>query len=185
MHGAPFEVARGRFEPDEFLDFLSGRLARGYISSDTDLDRRLAAPDPGPDGDGRYRVDEFFCRADTWQPTVTRLMAHSDLVAMDLRGFTSARKGCIFELGVLLETVPLGRVALLIDHTTDEPLLRRTLADLSTTITSRSPNATAGPATVRIIDLAGGYPAAVRRLMQLGDELLASVTRGAPAPQQV
>ena len=162
------DVARGRFEPDEFLDFLSGRLARGFISSNADLERRLSAPDLGPDSDGRYRIDEFFCRADTWQFTVTRLMAQSDLVAMDLRGFTSTKKGCLFELGVLMETVPLARVALLIDRTTDEPLLRRTLADLWTKITVRSPNATLGLANLRIIDLAGGYSTAVLRLMQLG-----------------
>ena len=95
-------------------------------------------------------------------------MAQSDLVAMDLRGFTSTKKGCLFELGVLMETVPLARVALLIDRTTDEPLLRRTLADLWTKITVRSPNATLGLANLRIIDLAGGYSTAVRRLMQLG-----------------
>ena len=175
------DVARGRFEPDEFLDFLSGRLARGFISSNADLERRLLAPALGPDPDGRYRIDEFFCRADTWQPTVTRLMAQSDLVAMDLRGFTSANKGCLFELGVLMETVPLARVALLIDRTTDEPLLRRTLADLWTKMTPRSPNATLGLAKVRIIDLAGGYSTAVRRLMQLGDEVLGCATGGAPA----
>jgi len=166
------DVARGRFEPDEFLDFLSGRLAGAYISTPAALERRLSAPDPGPDSDGRYRVDEFFCRADTWQSTVTRLMAQSDLVAMDLRGFTSARQGCIFELGVLIDTVPLARVALLIDHTTDEPLLRQTLADLWKRMTSHSPNATGRLASVRLIDLATGYPAAVRRLMELGDEVV-------------
>ena len=168
------DVARGRFEPDEFFDFLSGRLAGAYISTPAALERRLSVPNAGPDSDGRYRVDEFFCRADTWQSTVTRLMATSDLVAMDLRGFTSARQGCIFELSVLIDTVPLARVALLIDHTTDEPLLRQTLADLWTRMTPRSPNATGGPASVRLIDLASGYPAAVRRLMQLGDEVLAT-----------
>ena len=175
------DVARGRFEPDEFLDFLSGRLARGYISSNADLERRLSVPDLGPDSDGRYRIDEFFCRADTWQSTVTRLMAQSDVVAMDLRGFSSAKQGCIFELGVLLETVPLPRVALLIDRTTDEPLLRQTLADLWTKITTRSPNALLGLANLRIIDLAGGYAAAVRRLMQLGDEVLGFAAWGASA----
>jgi hypothetical protein len=99
-------------------------------------------------------------------------MAQSDLVAMDLRGFTSARQGCIFELGVLIDTVPLARVALLIDHTTDEPLLRQTLANLWKRMTSHSPNATGRLASVRLIDLATGYPAAVRRLMQLGDEVV-------------
>jgi hypothetical protein len=168
------DVARGRFEPDEFLDFLSGRLASAYISSGTDLDQRLARLDPRPDPDGRYRVNEFFCRVDTWQQTVTRLMAQSDLLTMELRAFTAERKGCIFELGVLIDEVTLDRVVLLIDQTTDEPFLRRTLAELWERMNPRSPNAE-GVARVRIIDLACGYPAAVRRLIQLGDEVMGRV----------
>jgi hypothetical protein len=165
------DVARARFEPDEFLDFLSGRLASAYINAGADLDRRLAGLSLRPDPDGRYRVNEFFCRDDTWQETVTRLMAQSDLVAMDLRGFTSERKGCIFELRTLIDEVPLHRVTLLIDKTTDEPLLRQTLADLSRNMNPQSPNASGGSARVRMIDLACGYPAAVHRLLQIGDEL--------------
>jgi hypothetical protein len=167
------DLARSRFEPDEFLDFLSGRLASGYISTDADLDRHLTGLDLRLDPDGRYRVNEFFCRVDTWQQTVKKLMAQSDLVAMDLRAFTSERKGCIFELGALIDEVPLHRVVLLIDQTTDEPLLRRTLADLWPRMNPQSPNANGKIAHMRIIDLACGYPAAVRRLMQLGDEVVA------------
>jgi hypothetical protein len=167
------DVARGRFEPDEFLEFLSGRLASAYINTGTDLDQRLERLDLRTDPDGRYRINEFFCRVDTWQQTVTRLMAQSDLVAMDLRAFTSERRGCIFELGTLIDEVPLHRVALLIDETTDEPLLRQTLSDLWRRINPRSPNAYGGIARLRLIDLSCGYPAAVRRLMQLGDEVMA------------
>ena len=165
------DVARGRFEPDEFLDFVSSRLASTYISSGTDLDRRLAGLDLRPDPDGRYRVNEFFCRTDTWQQTVTRLMAQSDLVVMDLRAFTSERKGVLFELGALIDVVPLHRVVLLTNQTTDQPLLRRTLADLWPKMNPQSPNAYGGSARVRMIDLACGYPFAVRRIIQLGDEL--------------
>ncbi len=167
------DVARSRFEPDEFLDFLNGNLASAYIGTSADLDRRLAGLDLRPDPDGRYRVNEFFCRADTRQQTVTRLMAQSDLVVMDLRDFTPERKGCIFELGALIDAVPLRRVVLLIDQTTDEPLLRRTLADLWQRMNPQSPNAYGEIARVRAIDLACGYPAAVGRLMQLGDEVAA------------
>lgn len=167
------DVARGRFAPDEFLDFLSGRFAAAYIGTSTDLDRRLTGLALRPDPDGRYRIDEFFCRADTWQQTVSRLMAQSELVAMDLRAFTFERKGCISELGALIDEVPLQRVVLLIDQTTDEPLLRRTLADLWQKMNPQSPNAASGTAQVRMIDLACGYRAAVRRLMQLGDEFIA------------
>ena len=45
-------------------------------------------------------------------------MAQSDLVAMDLRAFTAQKEGCIFELGALIDEVPLQRVVLLIDQTT-------------------------------------------------------------------
>ena len=135
------DVARGRFEPDEFLDFLSGRLASAFISTGADLDRRLAGLDLRCYPDGRYRVNEFFCRVDTWQQTVTRLMTQSDLVAMDLRAFTSERKGSIFELSALIDKVPLHRVVLLIDQTTDAPLLTQTLADLWQKMDPQSPNA--------------------------------------------
>jgi hypothetical protein len=167
------DVARGRFEPDEFLDFLSGRLGSAYIGSRSDLDRRLAGLDSRRDLDGRYRVNEFFCRADTWQPTAAKLMARSDLVAMDLRGFTPERKGCIFELGALIDAVALHRVVLLIDETTDEPFLRRVLTELWRGMSPSSPNACDGTTRVTMMDLACGYPVAVRRLMQLGDEATA------------
>ena len=103
---------------------------------------------------------------------MTRLMAQSDLVAMDLRGFTSERKGCIFELRTLIDEVPLHRVTLLIDKTTDEPLLRQTLADLSRNMNPKSPNAPDGFVRIRMIDLSCGYPAAVHHLMRLGDEVI-------------
>jgi hypothetical protein len=62
---------------------------------------------------------------------------------------------------------------LLIDPTTDEPLLRRTLADLWRRMNPQSPNAYGGIARLTMIDLACGYPAAVRCIMQRGDELIA------------
>jgi hypothetical protein len=64
---------------------------------------------------------------------------------MDLRPFTAERKGCIFELGALIDEVPLNRVVLLIDQTTDEPLLRQTLADLWRKLNTQSPTHTAEP----------------------------------------
>src|SRR5262249_18476580 len=173
------DVARARFEPDEFLDFVSGKFASGYIRTDADLDRRLAALDLRTDPDGRYRVNEFFCRRATWKDTARRLMSRSDLVVMDLRAFTSARTGAVFELGALIDDVPLQRVLLLIDQTTDEPFLRQTLLDLWRNMSAESPNARPGMAKARMIDLTGGYSGTVRHLMHLGDEILASTA--APA----
>jgi hypothetical protein len=127
-----------------------------------------------PDPDGRYRVNEFFCRDGMWRETVTKLMAQSDLVAMDLRAFTSEKKGCLFELGTLINEVPLHRVVLLIDRTTDEPFLRRSLTDFWREMNPQSPNAHGGIIRIRMVDLACGYPTAVFHVLQIGDELTES-----------
>jgi hypothetical protein len=166
------DVARSRFEPDEFLDFVAGRFTARYISSSADLARRIAQLELRPDPDGRYRVNELFCREDTWQQTVMSLIGHSDLVVMDLRGFTSERRGCIFELSALIDTLPLERVVLLADRTTDMVLLRQTLARLWETMDGASPNAAQGIGRLQVIELRGGYARAVRRIMAIGDEVM-------------
>ena len=78
-----------------------------------------------PHPDGRYRVNELFCGNDGWRPAVTRLMAESDLVAMDLRGFSVGNQGCLFELQSLLDIVPVARIVLLTDGVLDSPFLAR------------------------------------------------------------
>src|SRR4029453_9132797 len=54
-------------------------------------------------------------------------MGNCDLVAMDLRGFSPDNKGCVFELQSLVAHVPLSKIMLLIDATTDVAFLRQTL----------------------------------------------------------
>jgi hypothetical protein len=166
------DVARSRFEPDEFLDFVAGRFAARYISGRDELERRIAELELRPDPDGRYRVNELFCREDTWQQTVISLIAHSDLVVMDLRGFTSERRGCIFELSALIDTLSLEHVVLLTDRTTDMALLRQTLARLWETMNSASPNASQGTGRLEMIELRRGYAPAVRRIMEIGDQVM-------------
>ena len=43
---------------------------------------------------------------DTWRSAVGRLMETSDLVVMDLRGFSAKNQGCIVELQSLIDLVP-------------------------------------------------------------------------------
>ena len=61
------DLVESTVEPHEFLEFLGGRLSRRFVRSDADVERRLEARHSGTDPDGRYRVNEFFCYADTWQ----------------------------------------------------------------------------------------------------------------------
>ena len=134
------DLALANLEPHEFIDFVSGRLSREFISNATDLRERMDQAQGRPDPDGRFRVNEFFCHDDTWRATLQALARSSDAVLMDLRGFSRDRSGCIYELGQLLELVPLRHITLLVDRTTDHALLASTLHSSWLTIDATSPN---------------------------------------------
>lgn len=140
-------------EPHEFLDFVSGRLGRQFVTDAEDLERRLAKIEQKPDPDGRYRIYEFFCRGNTWQMTMQRLAADCDAVLMDLRGFSAANQGCVFELGRLLDGVDLNRVLFLIDETTEQEFLETTLKGLWQNLSADSPNQTAASPTARLFTI--------------------------------
>lgn len=174
------DLAGRSIDPDEFMDFLSGRLRHRFIIEQDDLDRRFAELDNRPDPDGRFRVNEIFCGNDTWRPVVKRLMAESDLVAMDLRGFSPANQGCLFELQSLIDIVPAARVVLLTDKSTDGAFLRDTLAACWGSMDDRSPNRTAGGA-MTLLATGGRDVAAVSALLAIADDVLVT-GEAAPAP---
>ena len=138
MIAAP-DVVAGTVDPGDILRFATGSLATGFVTSQQDLTHRLATMDVAPDGDGRYRINEFCCHDDTWQATVVALIERADAVVMDLRGFTAERHGCEFELGELATRLSPSRVVLVVDASTDRALLTH-----------------AGPATLRTVEVARG-----------------------------
>jgi hypothetical protein len=107
--------------------FILGRLDTIFLKSPTEVDQYVEALRDRLESDLRYPVNELYCYTDAWQYAVRRLAPDSDAVIMDLRGFTSRNRGCAFELGVLLRTVPLDRILLLTDSTTDGSALAETI----------------------------------------------------------
>jgi hypothetical protein len=126
---AGVDLAHRTVEPHEFLDFISGKLARRFIGGAADLEQRMQERDMRPDRDHRFRVNDFFCYDDTWKMVLSRLVRDSDAVLMDLRGFSRQNAGCVFELGELARMVPLERVVFIVDRRTDEQLLAETLGE--------------------------------------------------------
>jgi hypothetical protein len=134
------DLATATMEPHEFLDFLSGKLSRRFIDTSQTLDLRVSEMDSQPDRDGQFRVNDFFCYDSTWKMVLARLVSTSDVVLMDLRGFSSQNAGCIFEINELINTVKLGRIIFVIDETTDESFLRQILQQAWDGMRSTSPN---------------------------------------------
>jgi hypothetical protein len=137
-------------EPHEFLEFVGGRLSRQFVQGEADLEQRLARLDRQPDPDGRYRVTDFFCHADTWQMTMRRLARQTDAILMDLRSFAPTNQGCLYELEQLLNLVDLKQVAFLVDDTTDRPFLEQSLQRLWQQVDPASPNCQTASPVVRL-----------------------------------
>ena len=146
------DLAATTVEPHEFLDFLSGRLERQFIDGTEALEQRINELDTHPDFDGRFRVNDFFCHDDTWQMTLRKLVRSSDVVLMDLRGFSPQNAGCTYELHELVGTAPLKRVVIATDGTTDAGFLEQTLRDAWRAMPPDSPNRSA-EAQVQIVRL--------------------------------
>jgi hypothetical protein len=99
--------------------FIVRRVDAQFLRTPDDVSRRLETLRTAVQGDARYPINDVFCHGDSWQLAVSRLAPESDVVLMDLRGFTRRNRGCVFELTALVRSVPLDRIVLLADRTTD------------------------------------------------------------------
>ena len=135
--------------------FLLQRVDARFLRTSEDVTRRLARLDDHVQGDARYPVNEVYCYADAWPEVVTRLAPASDVVLMDLRGFTRRNRGCEFELTQLIWNVPLARVVLVTDDETDEPALEEVASSAWATLPEGSPNASGSASEPLRVDLRG------------------------------
>ncbi|HEX5807496.1 MAG TPA: hypothetical protein VFY25_02435 [Anaerolineales bacterium] len=147
------DLAATTIEPHEFLDFLSGKLARRFIDGARTLDLCISQMDLRPDHDGQFRVNDFFCYDNTWRMVLSRLARESDVIMMDLRGFSSQNAGVIYEIGELIDLVPLERVVFVVDDSTDEPLLRQVMQQAWNQMKPESPNRSSATGTLSLLRL--------------------------------
>jgi len=161
--GAP-DVAAVNLDPRAFLALITGRLRSLFVENEAALDRRLAELhfDRGPDG--RFAVNELYCFAHIWREAVLRLADSSAAVLMDLRAFTPQRAGCVQELRLLIDRVPLSRIIFLTDETTQRDYLCRVLQRIWHERSPHSPNHDA--VGVELLHISSSRPRAVRRLLE-------------------
>jgi hypothetical protein len=179
------DLATTTIDPHEFLDFLSGRLARRFIDSGRSLELRIAAMDLEADGDGRFRATEFFCHDDTWKLTLARLAGESDAVLMDLRGFSQSNAGCVHEINELFNLVPLERALFVIDDSTDQAFMRETMKRAWQLVKERSPNRRLSPARVSLVRLSRWDARSIRTLLRAIASAAAAPRRGEPVKSPV
>ena len=59
--------------------------------------------------------------------TLQSLLAVTDTVVMDLRGFSRESRGCLYELQQIVTKIATERMVLIVDRATDRPLLETTM----------------------------------------------------------
>ena len=153
------DVAQSTVQPHQLLDFLSGRLEEHFVASPCGVERAMAGRDTQPDRDGWFRVNNFFCHADTWRSVLAALVRDGDAVLMDLRSFSPRNAGCVHELEHIANFVPLDRCVLLADASTDEPFVRATLREAWQHLVVDSPNRATEPDTVPLHAFGSGRAA--------------------------
>ncbi|KQP18037.1 hypothetical protein ASF43_09285 [Pseudorhodoferax sp. Leaf267] len=131
--------------------FLLQRVDAEFLRSATDVERRLSRLRTRLEGDLRFPVNEVFCYADTWSLAVMQLAQGSDAVLLDLRGFQRDNLGCAFELTHLVWQVPLDRVVVLCDGTTDMAALRAVADAAWAGLPGSSPNASTAEPVLAVL----------------------------------
>jgi hypothetical protein len=167
------DLATTTVAPHQFLEYVAGKLPRLFVSNREALEQRMKALDSKPDADGRFRVNTFFCHANTWTSVLSRLVRDSHVVLMDLRAFAPDNAGCILELKELINVVPLRQSVLVVDGTTDQSFLERTIEESWRTMDPGSPNRASAPADLQPFRLPSLGEAELRRLLR---HLCAAVT---------
>jgi hypothetical protein len=163
------DLVRATVAPSEFLVFLSGRLSRRFIRDQAGLRAHLEGLDLAPDPDGRHRINQLFCGDNVWRDAMRGLAARSRMILMDLRGFSSANQGCVFEIEELVRDVPLGRIVFAVDGTTDRGFLDYIVEGILERLPDTSPNASAtgiASSVISVDDSAQSRTGLLRAIME-------------------
>jgi hypothetical protein len=143
-------------ESQELQDAVeAGNVDRALVSSLSDVEKRTANLSAEPDPALCFRRLTFQCTNAVWQPAVQFLLARSDAVMIDLSSFSTEHQGSAWELGQLLDRVPLRNVTLLVNDSTDLNCLRKILDAARQTMAETSPNRSDPLARWQLIRIGG------------------------------
>jgi hypothetical protein len=128
-------------ESQELRDAVeAGNVDRALVNSLSDVEKRTANLSAEPDAALCFRRLTFQCTNAVWQPTIQFVLARVDAAMIDLSDFVFEHQGSAWELGQLLDRVPLRKVTLLVNDSTDLNCLSNILNTAAQTMEADSPN---------------------------------------------
>ncbi|HLZ31677.1 MAG TPA: hypothetical protein VKV73_30515 [Chloroflexota bacterium] len=147
---------------EDVVRYLRGRLDQSIVADDTALEARLGSIRATLDPQLRFPLNSMQCTDATWQTALDRMLRTADAVVMDLAGFSNRNLGCVYELGQIIERIPVHRVILIVDDDADMPCLREVLDQAWRGLSPASPNSSTSP-YIRAVRLRAEVPAPTAR----------------------
>ncbi|HYI13556.1 MAG TPA: hypothetical protein VEK57_31230 [Thermoanaerobaculia bacterium] len=121
------DVATRTLQPGMLAAFVLRRTGEQFLGSEQAIAKWLEEHRAAIQGDARYPVNPAFCPNHAWKRAFIPLVRSADAVLMDVRDFTMAHKGCVWELKTLRDEKRLGRVVFLANSRTDGQSIVRLL----------------------------------------------------------
>jgi hypothetical protein len=134
---------------------MRGRLDKALVQTAEQVRERLESAPMEPGRNLLYTSAPFQCANHVWRQAVLGMLMRADAVVMDLSSFTDRNEGSAQELGFLMNHVPLDRVTLLVNDSTDMSLVRQKLQQVADAAPPESPNRTGRPPVWRLLDVGG------------------------------
>jgi len=87
-----------------------------------------------------FRELDMYCFDNTWRDAVAEFVAASDVVLMDLRGYSDTNKGCEYEVDFLFDSIPVDRITFLVDKGNDIQMVESLVMQRWEKLNKDSPN---------------------------------------------
>lgn len=87
-----------------------------------------------------YKNFTLYCFDNVWKKAVQQILPVSKAVLMDLRGFTPGRRGCKYEIGLLIDSYPINKIVFLADEGPSIEAIKEIVKEQWKMMSAGSPN---------------------------------------------
>jgi hypothetical protein len=166
------------------LGFVIFSVRRNFTFALKRLSTGPERPEAAVTSGGIFRRFVLYCHDDVWKHAVSSVLPTSEAVLMDLRGFTPERRGCEYELGLLIDHFSIDRVILLVDHGPAQEALLATLEERWALMSAESSNRRLENPVLTAYSPGVEDPGDIRRILALLTGVLPAAPVPAPSPAE-
>lgn len=139
----------------DFFNYIRGRVKDSIIENDEELKTGLKRFSSSPDKQLAFPANSMQCTNATWKTAIQHLIENADVIVLDLSNLSEKNQGVAYELGKLFNEVPLRKILLLIDYSTDRKVLQKILDQSWGAMSVSSPNHSDENAEIKLFDSGG------------------------------